>query len=345
MWNKKIGKPTKLSKELLIIFLLDLGISVFTLFFLDMIAKGILFSYCDNNNIYLSEIQEYNYLSLILAASIALAAIEFTLIFLILVGQKLSYLQEIMAGIDSLTAHRLNYEIPIRDNNEFTELAKAINYMSKTELELNEKERKLASEKENFIRAMSHDIRTPLTAIISHTQYLSSKRDALSPDEITDYLSMVEKKALQMKELSNMLLDENNNNKQYIHDGKLLLVQLADEWLEDLEESFSCNVHIDDSLAFSGNYIIQDFQRIFDNLSSNIKKYAEPSKEISLEIKNELGYLTISQSNYKATKTAPVESHKIGIESIARIANKYGGDMRVHETEDTFNITITLFSI
>ena len=74
--------------------------------------------------------QEINYFAWIGAISFAAATGIFIVLFLVLIGQKLSYLRDITAGIEALTAHRLNYQIPVRYNNEFTQLAKSINEKS-----------------------------------------------------------------------------------------------------------------------------------------------------------------------------------------------------------------------
>lgn len=335
---------TKLSKELLFAFLLDLGISAFAFFFINLIADGILISYCDNHNIIMTEMQEITYLTWISAVSFSASTGIFIILFLILVGQKLAYLKDITGGIQALTAHRLNYEIPVKYNNEFSQLAAAINQMSKTELELKEKEEKLKEDRENFIRAMSHDIRTPLTAIISHTEYLKSKDD-ISTADLEEYLNMTSKKAVQIKELTDMLLDSATATKEFIPDGRLLFIQLADEWMASLENDFDCSLSVDDNLCFSGEYRIQDFQRIFDNLSSNIEKYADPAKKVLLNIAVNEGRLIIEQANYKIPNPLPSESHKIGLESIRRIAKHYGGDIIVSETEELFKIFILLFPL
>ena len=340
----KEKKFTKLSKELLMIFLLDLGISVFSFIFINLVSDGIFYSYYDNNNIILTEIQEINYLTWITALSFTASSAIFIILFLVLIGQKLSYLKEITEGIDALTTYRLNSVIPIKHNNEFTYLAKAINQMAKTEIELKEKEAELAQERENFIRAMSHDIRTPLTAIIAHTDYLRAQEN-ISKEDIDQYLNMTVRKATQIKELTDMLLETDASNKEFIPDGKLLFVQLADEWFYTLEDDFDCKISIHNNLNFSGEFKIQEFQRIFDNLSSNVKKYADSSKPVILNVYESESRLIIEQSNFKAPKDENVESYKIGLQSIKRIATRYGGNVDITETDEIFKITITLFSI
>ena len=56
----------------------------------------------------------------------------------------------------------------------------------------------------------------------------------------------------------------------------------------------------------------------------------------------EHGALVIAQSNYKRILTEKVESHRVGLSSIRRIANNYGGSVEVQETEEIFSIAIAL---
>ena len=351
MWSKGNSlKNSKLSRELLYIFLLDFGISTFAFFFLRTIAKGILISYLDNNNIILEEMQEITYFTWITAISFIFSTLLFSVLFLILIGQKLSYLKDIIEGIDNLTAHRLNYKIPVRDSNEFTQLAEAINVMAETELELKKKEEELSKEKQSFIRNMSHDIRTPLTSIISHTEFMKSKlepnKDQLSEhEELSQYLDMTLRKSLQIKELTNRLLESENTPKEQISDGRLFLVQLAEEWLDSLEGEFDCMVDVAKDISFSRELDVQEFLRIFDNLASNIEKYADEQREVSLKIYKNNNRLVIEQSNYKSKAYKATESYKIGLGSISQIAQKFGGHIEVKDEDEYFNIKITLFSI
>ena len=50
----------------------------------------------------------------------------------------------------------------------------------------------------------------------------------------------------------------------------------------------------------------------------------------------------IAQSNYKKILTGEVESHRVGLSSIRRIAHNYGGSVEIQETEEIFSIAIAL---
>ena len=67
--------------------------------------------------------------------------------------------------------------MPIEGDNELKELAESINFLSETERRLRQLETELQAEKEQLIRDLSHDIRTPLTAMLSYSDYLGAERD------------------------------------------------------------------------------------------------------------------------------------------------------------------------
>ena len=319
-------------------------ISVFGYGFLSKTAASLVLRYCERNEITLSEALDFTIETWIQSISFAAAVLLFVVLFLVLVGQRLAYLKAIIQGIESLRMHRMDYEIPLEGNNELTELAESINYLSQTERELREKEAQMQEDREKLIRALSHDIRTPLTAILSYSEYLSEKEE-LSKQEMTEYIALMQQKAEQIKKLTNRLLDAKNRQPETIEHGKLLIEQLVDEWEASLEDTFQCEVNLEECPEFSGEFDIQELQRIFDNLASNIQKYADAGQRIYLNISEEDGRLLIEQGNMCRQNVESVESYKIGIESIRKIAEDYGGNVEITHTETTFVITILLMEI
>ncbi|MBR5005066.1 MAG: LacI family DNA-binding transcriptional regulator, partial [Erysipelotrichaceae bacterium] len=86
-----------------------------------------------------------------------------------------SFANQIVKGIDALGRHEWNYEIPLQGENELTELATRVNELSKEEQTFQEKEKQLQEEKISLIRSLSHDIRTPLTSMMSYSELLKQK--------------------------------------------------------------------------------------------------------------------------------------------------------------------------
>lgn len=334
----------KLSQEILGLSAASMAISIFFFVFLSQTADLVVFNYCETNHIILTEAVEWSLNSWIQSLSFMASAFLFVVLFLFLVGQRISYLNDIIRGIEALRTHRMNYQIPLEGNNEFTELAESINHLSKTELALQQKEKQIQEEKETFIRTLSHDIRTPLTTILSYSEYLRGKNE-ITKEEMDNYIILVQQKAEQMKLLTNQLLDGGNRSLEQIENGKFLMIQLADEWEAELEDSFICDIHFEECPAFSGEFNIPELRRIFDNLASNIYKYADATNPISLRFFEKEGHLAIEQKNVTKKNITNVESNKIGIESIRKIAQLYGGTVEVTLTEETFCITILLIPL
>ena len=342
MSNKEeVKKRNKLSREILGLFGATAVISVFFYGFLNVMANAIVVSYCERNDIVLEEMLEWTIESWIQSISLGAAMFCFVVLFLFLVGQKLAYLNIIIKGVDALREHRMNYEMPLEGNNELTELAESINYLAKTESELRKKEQQMQEEKENLIHALSHDIRTPLTSILSYSEYLNGKEE-IEKEMMETYIELVQQKAVQIKGLTDRLLDEKKRELEYFENGKFLMQQLAEEWKAVLEEKFKCEISFKDCETFSGEFDIQELRRIFDNLASNIEKYADPERIVSLSFLYEENLLKIEQKNGCREVSGDVESNKIGIDSIEKIAKNYGGWAEIKETKEEFMISIYL---
>lgn len=342
MSNKKVKKKrNKLSQEILGLFSATAVISAFFYGFLYVMANAIVLSYCERNDIILNEMMEWTVQNWIQSISIVAAVICFVTLFLFLIGQKIAYLNKIIKGVNALHEHRLDYEMPIEGNNEFTVLAESINYLVRTERELQEKEEQMHKEKEDLIRAMSHDIRTPLTAIMSYSEYMAEKENP-EKELVEEYIQLVRQKAIQIKGLSDQLLDGRKRELQYFENGKLLMQQLAEEWQANLEDEFTCRITFDKCTDFAGEFDVQELRRIFDNLASNVNKYADPLKEVSLSIAYIGETLIIEQKNKCRKETGYAESYKIGIKSIQKIAKNYKGGIMTWADTDEFGVRIEL---
>ena len=337
----------KLSREILLVFLISVATGLATYFFLLSMAGPIVWNYCEENHIVLTEMQQIDIDYFIQNGSLLIAVILFLLVFLILMGRKLSYLQTILNGVEALRIHHMDYSIPIEGDNEFTELARSINYLSKTERELDEKEKELKQERELLIRALSHDIRTPLTSIRSYSELMAGKIEGgeVSQEEMKEYIFLMQRKADQMKELTDQLLENSRHRPEWMEDGKLLMEQLVLEWEELLEDRFTCKINLTECPSFAGEMDIRGIRRIFDNLYSNIEKYADENVPVELTVGVEDGRLCIKQKNKKKKDAVYVESHQIGLLSIKSIAGNYGGSVIVRNEEDTFEIQIFLLEI
>ena len=350
MWSKKeTGKENrktsqKLSKEILGLFAATFFIAVFAFYALNEFANTIVLNYVEAGIVSISEYELIDLQYGILGISFVSAVILFVVLFLFLVGERLAYIGEVVKGIEALGRHEWEYEIPIRGKNELTELARNINQLSKEEQAFQKKEKQLQEEKAGLIRSLSHDIRTPLTSLLSYSEFLKQKED-LTVEEMKNYMNLVEQKSQQIKVLTDRLLDDGNRQLEWIENGRFLMEQLVDEWVSELEEDFILNVDVAECPKFSGEFDIHELRRIFDNLTSNIRKYADEKMPVEMRIGTKEGRVCIFQTNACKVFRVPVESTKIGVDSVRQIAARYGGAVVVQKTDERFSIEITLCEI
>ncbi len=340
----KTKKWRKLSLEILIIVAICFMLSLLLYLLVAHFAPRLVEDYCFYNDVVLDEYDFYRLDVTMYSTGVAVSVVFFIMMFFILFGERLAYIRKITAGVDALRNGEFGNQVELVGNNELTELAEAVNYLSQSEQTIKEKEKRLSEEREELIRTLSHDIRTPLTSILSYTQLLSAK-ETLTVEEQQEYLSLVSKKSAQIKELTDILLDGGKRELEQFEDARLLFEQLKDEFESELEENFTLAIEPLHLPLFSGRFDIGELRRIFNNLISNIVKYAEPTEEVVLSISKTDSGIVIRQSNAIKNDKQPSESYSMGLNSIRRIAQNYAGTVEVSENDEKFEIMITLSNI
>ena len=340
MTNMKSSKRRKLSSEILGLLAVTLILALLLLQFLGIVARAMIDSFLFMRDIVLTEAQYAQLDDWVFHLSLLVSVAFFIILFLFLLGERLSYIREVLAGIDALRSGQEDYVVPLEGSNELTQLAEAVNYLSRTQREVKEQERVLNEEKEQFIRALSHDIRTPLTSIMAYSELLTGA-NTVDPQEQTRYLELIQHKAGQIKDMTDILLDGSKRNPEYFEDARLLIEQLTAEFEEMLEDGFSIEASLD-CPAFPGTFDVQELRRIFDNLVSNVQKYADPDRPVKISISLEGVQLLIRQENAVRERIAPADGYQIGLRSIQRIAQNYAGQVDVQKDDAAFAITITL---
>lgn len=303
-------------------------------------AAAVAENYCFYNDVAMTEFDWLEVDRWIFGTGAVISACGFSVLFLTLLSDRMAYIRTITAGIEALRLDRMARPLPLEGRNELTRLAEAINCLSETQLRLRQKEQALAREKEQFIRTLSHDIRTPLTAIMAYAEYLAGE-NSLSGEQRQAYVQMIGRKAAQIRDLTALLLDGDRRTPERFDDARLLMEQLAAEFEEILEDRFDVRTDLSGCPAFSGVFDVQQLRRIFDNLSSNVEKYADPGQPVRLAIRVDGEGLRIIQSNAIAP-ARPAESCRLGISSIRRIAHGYGGRVEVQRDGGCFRISVTL---
>lgn len=285
----------------------------------------------------------YQYYLLGVAVSFAAALLLFIALFLRSTRRLIHYICKLNEDVQILEGGNLEYQICVQGNDEITDLAKSMNRMRLSLREQMETEQQLHEAYRRLVTEMSHDLRTPLTGMMLYLEILRTHRYE-SEAQLQDYLEKIDAKAHHLKILSDHLFE-------YTLDGALPRTSEP----VGMEQAFSVALsHMTDDLKARGFRVVfqpdwqpcfvqvkQEYvQRIFENILSNITKYAEPSAEVHVETICTDRYCGFSVMNACRASDTGVESNQIGLESIQTLMRQMGGVCTVEQTEVFFEITL-----
>ena len=160
--------------------------------------------------------------------------------------------------------------------------------------------------KTDLISNMSHDLKTPLTAIITYVNLL--RDDHVTPEQRKAYIDILEQKSMRLKSLIEDLFEiskaNSNNVTLNLEDVDIvsLLKEVSLELSDKIEEStidFRWNLP-DEKIVLPLDS--QKTYRIFDNLLTNIIKYAMPYTRAYIDMKKEGGYVVTTLKNVSAAE-------------------------------------------
>ena len=84
------------------------------------------------------------------------------------------------------------------------------------------------------------------------------------------------------------------------------------------------------------------FRRIFDNLFSNVHKYADTAQSVEINQRMEGRSMAVTITNHiRKSQTRP-ESNRIGLQTCQKLVSAMGGEFRQSKTKDTFTVEVVL---
>ncbi|MDD3278783.1 MAG: HAMP domain-containing sensor histidine kinase [Lachnospiraceae bacterium] len=281
-------------------------------------------------------------------SGIVSACISFA-VFLVLVicgiRKKMKYISELSKEIEILEGGNLDYPVAVIGHDELASLARGLDDMRISFQEQTVRETHLVQENQRIITEMSHDIRTPITAVMLYTEIL---RKGAYKDEkqLKEYIEKIDYKCRRMKQLTDNLFEyslvtgETEIDLEEPESYEVIFYDLFSEtgyYLEQEGFQIAFKVEwIDEKIQISGNYL----GRIMDNITSNIIKYADrafPVTVSSLKEKNTVGF---SFTNTIRASKEGKESTEIGLHSIRNMMSKMGGRCETQKKENNFCIQL-----
>ncbi|MBP3505166.1 MAG: HAMP domain-containing histidine kinase [Lachnospiraceae bacterium] len=234
-----------------------------------------------------------------------LSVLLFLIYYIILTSPTISYVREILSGVERIKNGDLDTKIAVRSNGELSELALAINTMQAELKNSIAKEREAEHVKDELITNVAHDLRTPLTSVIG---YLNLLRDSekLSEQTKKKYIQIAYDKAARMEGLVTDLFDftRYEKNKIAITRQRLELKQFMEQIIDEFYPSLKSN-QLECYTIFTPEKVYMDgdgelLARAFGNLMGNAIKYGSEGKQIRVEINNfpDLGRIRVAITNY-----------------------------------------------
>ena len=249
---------------------------------------------------------------------------------------------------DAIGAGDLEAPITVQGQDELAVLGREMDAMRHSVIERMGNERRAWEANSELITAISHDIRTPMTALMGYLELLNEQGFA-DEERAKQFVSSAYGKATDLKELTDELFryflvfgrsEPELNMDRY--DGRLLLEQLLGEAEFDLSEAGFTVKRIEFEGECSVDADPMYLKRVLDNLVSNAKKYADPAQPVMVLTELADERLTVTVSNTAAARQAPVESTKIGLRTCEKIMSAMGGSFVTRRDESHFAAEFSL---
>lgn len=245
-----------------------------------------------------------------------------------------------------------NTEQPIihRGNDEITLLAVNADNMRNSIIARHKSEKEAWEANSELITSMSHDIRTPLTSLIGYLEILDAK-NYHSEEQLDKYIKSCKTKSIQLKDLSDKLFQyflvfgkEKILMQMDTFDVRILFQQLLSEHVFDLSNlGFQVKTEfVEQSCIITAD--IQYLKRLFDNLFSNVRKYASPEGQVTVIGYIEGSDLIISISNDVRKDSTIQDSTNIGLKTCQKIVEQMNGTFIIQKDFSHFEVR-TVFPI
>lgn len=213
------------------------------------------------------------------------------------------------------------------------------------------------TELKNAVTNISHDLRTPLTAIAGNL-YMIKKTEDIA--EIREYIASIEDRTEAMKLLTEELFrysvivsEENETAKEDVYVNQILQESISSFYPVLSQNNITPKIDITDvSIIRKGSKT--DLARIFSNLLNNAVKYSDGDLEIVLSSKGEITFsneakgLTQVQVEQLFDRFYTVESARnstgLGLSIARTLVERMGGSITADYTHNRLTIKVDLGS-
>lgn len=274
----------------------------------------------------------------------------FLAVILYFVTGKMRVVERLKGEILEMASGNLDTPVKEEGQDELGVLAKELDSLRIT---LNEKfadEQELHKSNQELIAALSHDLRTPLTILKGYLEIVQLGRNQEQQEE---YVRRCIRKTEDIQEMTNrmfeyaLVYDEVKLEKDYPELERVMQSMILKELKEHMEflelAGFQTEL-VNDLPEKEEETVLADtamLKRVFNNLFSNIIKYADKKTPIHIEVTSEPEFCILIKNRIKAEQN-PIESNRIGLKSVRKIMEFMDGDVEVTEENREFAVRLRM---
>ena len=256
--------------------------------------------------------------------------------------------------------HRIDTTQLHGENLRLAESVNSIGVGIRKAVETSMKDEKL---KTDLITNVSHDIKTPLTSIITYVDLL--KRENISEQRIQGYIHILDNKSQRLKQLIDDLVEASkiSSGNINIQLENINFVQLVRQSIGEFSEKFEAgNLQIVTKLPDSPMIIEADSSqlwRVMENLFQNISKYAMHGTRVYIEMEEDgtdkkyvfsvknisAKYLEVDASDLterfiRGDRSRQTEGSGLGLSIAKNLVEAQGGEFEIQVDGDLFKSII-----
>ena len=269
----------------------------------------------------------------------------------------------LITGLKEISNGNLQYKIPLErllgDEKIMAEYINNIGSGLDAAVENSVKNERMKTE---LITNVSHDLKTPLTSIISYIDLL--KRENFTDPKICEYLDILEEKASRLKVLTEDVVEASkaSTGNLTLNMADIDFIEMLHQVIGEFEERFqehqlTMMVHFPDESSI----IHADGQRmwrVLENIFGNVTKYAMEGTRVYAEVQNSHNQVLFSLKNISAQPlnfaaeelterfvrgdvARNTEGSGLGLSIAKSLTELQGGKFQLYLDGDLFKVTIT----
>lgn len=283
---------------------------------------------------------------------------------MILFLSRMGYLNRIMKDTKDMAEGRLNHDVKVMGKSPLTKHAENLNHLREgvsTSMHEQAKSERLKTE---LITNVSHDLRTPLTSIITYTDLL--KNPDITEEERKQYIQILDKKSERLKLLIEDLFEVSKmaSGNMELHRSRVDLTQLVQQAVGEHEEDLA-QAHLDLRMTKPHEPIYayvdgQKWWRLIDNLIVNVLKYALEGTRVYVTLKRtaegDAEFTVKNVAKYEISENADelferfkradasrhTEGSGLGLAIAQSIVDLHGARMSIEVDGDLFKVIVRI---